>query len=119
MSLRDRPPAAHPAGPRRRGRGVPVTPGFAPDLRAQAATPGPRADAVEPRARRRRPPRCSTRSAPPPTRAPSCAPSNRELHFRKDETTGRVIVQVRDLDGNVLEHDPAVEALDVMAGAEL
>jgi hypothetical protein len=42
----------------------------------------------------------------------------RELHF---ETTpnGRVIVQVRDLDGNVIRTIPPAHALDVAAGAPL
>jgi hypothetical protein len=42
----------------------------------------------------------------------------RELHF---ETTGdgRVIVQVRDLDGNVIRTIPPAKALDVAAGDPL
>lgn len=42
----------------------------------------------------------------------------RELHF---ETTGngRVVVQVRDLDGNVLRTIPATKALGVAAGEPL
>ncbi len=43
------------------------------------------------------------------------AADDRELHFRKDEATGRVIVEVRDLDGNVLRTIPPSEALDVMS----
>jgi hypothetical protein len=42
---------------------------------------------------------------------------NRELHFSKDEATGRVIVEVRDLEGNVLRTIPPAEALDVMSGS--
>ena len=45
--------------------------------------------------------------------------ANRELHFTKDETTGRVVIQVRDLDGNVLKTIPPSRALDVMSGAAL
>jgi len=45
--------------------------------------------------------------------------SNRELHFSKDEETGRVVIQVRDLDGNVLKTIPPSRALDVMSGAAL
>ena len=43
---------------------------------------------------------------------------SRELHF---ETTGdgRVIVQVRDLDGNVIRTIPPAKALDVAAGEKL
>jgi hypothetical protein len=42
----------------------------------------------------------------------------RELHF---ETTGngRVVVQVRDLDGNVIRTIPPARALEVAAGAPL
>jgi uncharacterized FlaG/YvyC family protein len=42
----------------------------------------------------------------------------RELHF---ETTGdgRVIVQVRDLDGNVIRTIPPAKALEVAAGDPL
>jgi hypothetical protein len=45
--------------------------------------------------------------------------ANRELHFTKDETTGRVVIQVRDLDGNVIKTIPPSRALDVMSGAAL
>ena len=45
--------------------------------------------------------------------------NNRELHFSKDEATGRVVIQVRDLDGNVLKTIPPSRALDVMSGAAL
>jgi flagellar protein FlaG len=45
--------------------------------------------------------------------------SNRELHFSKDAETGRVVIQVRDLDGNVLKTIPPSRALDVMSGAAL
>jgi hypothetical protein len=49
-------------------------------------------------------------------RAAELAAANRELHFRKDEATGRVIVQVRDLEGNVIRTIPPSEALAVMSG---
>ena len=42
----------------------------------------------------------------------------RELHFEVTEG-GRVAVQVRDLDGNVIRTIPAVEAIDVAGGAPL
>ena len=46
--------------------------------------------------------------------------SNRELHFTKDKTTNRVVIEVRDLDGNVLKTIPPAKALDVLSGtAEL
>ena len=50
-------------------------------------------------------------------RAAELAASNRELHFHEDEETGRVIIQVRDLAGNVLRTIPPSEALAVMSGA--
>jgi len=43
----------------------------------------------------------------------------RELHFEMDEDSGRVIVQVRDLDGRVLRTIPPSEALDVLSGRPL
>ena len=49
-------------------------------------------------------------------RAAELAAANRELHFRMDEATGRVIVQVRDLAGNVIRTIPPSEALAVMSG---
>jgi flagellar protein FlaG len=42
--------------------------------------------------------------------------SNRELHFAKDPETGRIVVQVRDLEGNVVRTIPPSEALEVMTG---
>jgi flagellar protein FlaG len=42
---------------------------------------------------------------------------NRELHFTKDEETGRVIIQVRDLQGTVIRTIPPSHALDIMSGA--
>ena len=45
--------------------------------------------------------------------------SNRELHFSREEGTNRVVIEVRDLDGNVIKTIPPAKALDVLAGAEL
>jgi FlaG protein len=50
-------------------------------------------------------------------RAAELAASNRELHFSVDEDSKRVVVQVRDLAGNVIRTIPPSEALEVMAGA--
>jgi len=49
-------------------------------------------------------------------RAAELAAANRELHFSMDEASGRVIVQVRDLEGNVIRTIPPSEALSVMSG---
>jgi flagellar protein FlaG len=43
----------------------------------------------------------------------------RELHFTRDEAQNRVVVEVRDLEGNVLRTIPPSKALDVIAGAPL
>ncbi|MEA2479114.1 MAG: hypothetical protein QOJ07_1036 [Thermoleophilaceae bacterium] len=43
----------------------------------------------------------------------------RELHFAADPTSNRVVVQVRDLDGNVLRTIPPSKALDIISGAPL
>jgi flagellar protein FlaG len=43
----------------------------------------------------------------------------RELHFAMDEDSGRVIVQVRDLDGRVIRTIPLSEALEVLSGRSL
>ena len=43
----------------------------------------------------------------------------RELHFAHDPTQNRVVVEVRDLDGNVLRTIPPSKALDVIAGGPL
>jgi len=41
---------------------------------------------------------------------------NRELHFSTDETTNRVVIEVRDLDGNVIKTIPPSKALDILSG---
>jgi uncharacterized FlaG/YvyC family protein len=43
----------------------------------------------------------------------------RELHFSTDPTSSRVIIEVRDLEGNVLKTIPPSKVLHVMAGGEL
>jgi hypothetical protein len=52
-------------------------------------------------------------------RAAELAANNRELHFSTDQDTGRVIVQVRDLEGNVIRTIPPSHALEVMSGGAL
>jgi flagellar protein FlaG len=44
---------------------------------------------------------------------------DRELHFSREEGTNRVIIEVRDLDGNVIKTIPPSKALEIMSGAEL
>jgi flagellar protein FlaG len=52
-------------------------------------------------------------------RAAELRADNRELHFHKDQESGRVIVEVRDLEGNVIRTIPPSHALNIMAGAAL
>jgi flagellar protein FlaG len=52
-------------------------------------------------------------------RVQELAQQNRELHFSRDESSNRVVIEVRDLEGNVLKTIPPAKALDVMSGAEL
>lgn len=52
-------------------------------------------------------------------RAEELAAANRELHFSTDPDSGRIIVEVRDLEGNVLRTIPPSKALGVMSGGAL
>jgi uncharacterized FlaG/YvyC family protein len=52
-------------------------------------------------------------------RVDALAALDRELHFRKDKESGRVIIEVRDFEGNVLRTIPPSEALDVLGGGSL
>jgi hypothetical protein len=109
----------------------PVTPGVA--MRRPAATPAPTADFAATLAAVGVPKGdvavISLPPSPPPElldevaaardRVAELAADNRELHFSTDEETGRVIVQVRDLEGNVIRTIPPSDALQVMAGAPI
>ena len=59
------------------------------------------------------------RGGPAAARADELGARTASCTSRMDEDTGRVIVQVRDLDGNVLRTIPPSEALDVMSGRPL
>jgi uncharacterized FlaG/YvyC family protein len=43
----------------------------------------------------------------------------REMHFATDEKSGRLVIEVRDLAGNVIRTLPPSKALDVIAGESL
>jgi hypothetical protein len=51
-------------------------------------------------------------------RAAELAAQNRELHFSHDDVTGRTIIEVRTLEGEVLRTIPPSKMLDVMSGGE-
>lgn len=44
---------------------------------------------------------------------------DRELRFEQDPQTGRVVVEVRDLEGRLIRTVPPSSALDIAAGAPL
>lgn len=44
---------------------------------------------------------------------------HRELHFASDPKSGRLVIEVRDLDGNLMRTIPPSQALDVIDGAPL
>jgi hypothetical protein len=110
------PPIGH-GSPARRVQAP--TPGFSLDLARPATKPAAAQDSAQ----------LSLPASPPPevldavgaaaARAAELRAANRELHFHKDERSGRVIVQVRDLEGHVIRTIPPAHALDVMAGARL
>jgi flagellar protein FlaG len=52
-------------------------------------------------------------------RSAELAAANRELHFRRDEESGRTIIEVRTLDGEVLRTIPPSRMLDAMSGGDL
>jgi flagellar protein FlaG len=94
-----------------------ASPGFSLNLARTSAAPA--TDTVE----------LSLPASPPPEvldeigaaadRAHELASRNRELHFHKDKESGRVIVEVRDFEGNVIRTIPPSEALAVISGGSL
>jgi hypothetical protein len=110
-------PPIQPGGAPRRA--VAATPGFSLDLARPVVRSAPAQDSAI----------VSLPSSPPvevreaigaaAARAAELRAANRELHFHKDEKSGRVIVQVRDLEGHVIRTIPPSEALEVMAGAAI
>ena len=95
---------------------------------AEQSTPAPGAPSTAPAAAPAQPPVRAdvTPGTPPPEvadevgaaalRVEQLRDADRELHFEKDEKSGRIVVQVRDLDGNVVRTIPPSQALAIMAG---
>ena len=51
-------------------------------------------------------------------RVAELAENNRELHFRADEHSSRIIIEVRDMAGNVIRTIPPSKALNVLSTQE-
>jgi FlaG protein len=107
----------------------PVTPGYAPARTAPATTAdfsvtlaratAPKGDVAVISLPPSPPEEVMDEVAAARDRAAELAANNRELHFSTDQDTGRIIVQVRDLEGNVIRTIPPSDALMVMSGAPL
>jgi hypothetical protein len=95
-----------------------VTPGFSLNL-ARKPAPAPAADTAVVSLPASPPAEVRDAIGAAAARAAELRAENRELHFRKDEASGRVIVEVRDLSGNVIRTIPPSHALAVMSGARI
>ena len=51
--------------------------------------------------------------------AKSLSEQNRELHFARDEASGRMIIEVRTLNGEILKTIPPSKALEVLCDGVL
>jgi flagellar protein FlaG len=98
---------------------VPSAPGFSLDLARRTPKAEPARDSAVLSVPASPPVEVREAVAAAAARAAELRESNRELHFHKDETSGRVIVQVRDLAGHVIRTIPPSHALNIMAGAAL
>jgi flagellar protein FlaG len=85
-----------------------------PAAAADQATPTPavRADVIPASP----PPEVADEVAAAFLRAAQLADAGRELHFAEDPGSGRIVVEVRDLDGTVVRTIAPSEALDIMSG---
>jgi uncharacterized FlaG/YvyC family protein len=96
-----------------------TTPGFSLNLARSTAKPAPAADTATVTLPQHPPEEVRDAIGAAAARAAELRAENRELHFHKDEKSGRVIVQVRDLAGNVIRTIPPSSALEIMSGAAL
>lgn len=104
--------------------GIPIVGGSGGALRPQAAT-GPQPATKTTFAEHLEPETAAASQPPPEVRAEVQAALRaadrlqglgRQLRFEPDEATGRVRIEVRDLDGNVLRQVPAGEVFDFADG---
>jgi FlaG protein len=109
-------PPVTPGVPARRPAPAPATADFAVTLAAASAPKGDVAVISLPPSP---PAELLDEVAAARDRAAELAANNRELHFSTDAETGRVVVQVRDLQGNVIRTIPPSHALHVMSGGAL
>ncbi len=100
------PPASVPAPPR--AGAVPALPSARAGL--AGVPPGSRAGAISDEI----PPEVLAQVTAAARCAEELARNNRELHFRPDEHSNRIIIEVRDMSGNVLRTIPPSQALDAM-----
>ena len=110
-------PPIQPGTPARRAAATP-SPGFALAL-SRAAAPARAADSAQVSVPAAPPPQLREEIAMAAMRAQELWNQNRELHFAKDQGSGRLVIEVRDRLGNTIRTIPPSEALDVMAGATL
>jgi FlaG protein len=108
------PPVQPPVGPRRTAP-APAS-DFSAHLASASAPKAPAGDIAVISLPPSPPPEVLDEVAAARDRAAELAASNRELHFSVDEESKRVVVQVRDLAGNLIRTIPPSEALAVMAG---
>ena len=104
------PPAAIPRPDNKR---------FSLDLARTPAPAAPATDSVELSLPPSPPPEILDEIGAAADRVDEMAAADRELHFRKDKETGRVIIEVRTLDGEVVRSISPSRLLDVMTGGEL
>lgn len=84
---------------------------------ATGALPGAPVDAFERAIPEEVPPEVLAQVTAAARCAAVMARNNRELHFRPDEHSNRIIIEVRDMSGNVLRTIPPSKALDAMTAS--
>ena len=111
VHLRYAAPPARSASPVRdvAGSSVPK-----PAATAGPAAAAPQVDTVELSVPAEPPPDVMEQVSAAARCAAELARNNRELHFRADEHSSRIIIEVRDMSGNVLRTIPPSKAVDLL-----